>query len=265
MLRFLNVDPTTTPLPPVYGYQSHLLVPLRQALDPMLTRINGLDEYITIAKKQCHFPSKHGLTRDESASIYIYTMDWGKQSLYRLLNEMLRVKDRSVLAPWYGYLKLLDTALKKLPSVQENLWRGINLDIAKNFKEGQEVSWWALSSCSSSLKVVKQFLGSTSTLFMIEAKNGKPISEYSSFGDENEVILGIGTHLRVKSDALGHTSMNVVHLLELTGDESEAALTPEVSHIHLDMSSSKSSGEWITSEMANDSVPFFYHQDMYNS
>jgi hypothetical protein len=226
MLRFTNVDPKPTRLPPVYGYRTHPLLPLRQALDPVLSRINELDEFIKVAKNECHFPSEHDLTRDESASIYLYTMDWGEQSLYRVLNEALREKDRSVLVPWHGYLKLFNTALQKLPSHDMNLWRGINVDITKNYKEGEELTWWSYNSCSSAVKVMKQFLGPISTLLMVEAKNGKLISAYSNFPDENEVILGLGTRLRVVSDALSDPSLNVVHLLELSDTSGEELSAP---------------------------------------
>jgi hypothetical protein len=225
MLRFTNVDERPTRLPPVYAYRTHPLLPLQQALDPILSKIDGLDEYIKVAKDACHYPSEHDLTREESASIYLYTMDWGEQSLYRVLNAALRVKDRSVLVPWHGYLKLLDTALKKLPSLHMNLWRGINLDIRKNFKEDEKLTWWSFNSCSSAIKVVKQFLGPVSTLLMVEARNGKDISVYSNFPKEKEVILGLGTRLRVVSDVLDHASLNVVHLVELS-DENEEELSP---------------------------------------
>jgi hypothetical protein len=221
MLRFTNVDQKPIRLPPVYGYRNHPVLPLRQALDPIVPRIQELDYYIRIAKTECHFPSEHGLTRDESAAVYLYTMDWGEQSLYRELNKILRVEDRSVLIPWYGYLKLFDTAVQKLPNGQMNLWRGINVNVSENFKEDDEMTWWTLSSCSSSLKVVESFLGPTSTLFMIEAKNGKDISAYSNFPTEKEIILCLGTRLRVASDMLGHSSLNVVHLLEFNDEEEE--------------------------------------------
>jgi hypothetical protein len=226
MLRFTNVDPKPTRLPPVYGYRTHPLLPLRQALDPILSQISELDGFIKDAKNACHFPSEHGLTRDESASIYLYTMDWGEQSLYRVLNKALRVADRSVLVPWHGYLKLFNTALQKLPSHHMILWRGINVDITKNYKEDQELTWWTFTSCSSAVKVVKQFLGLVSTLLLVEAKNGKLISVYSNFPDENEVILGLGTRLRVVSDALDHSSVNVLHLLELSDTSGEELSAP---------------------------------------
>ena len=243
MLRFTNVDHTMRKLPPIYGYQSHPLLSLRKALNPILSRIDRLDEYITIANRECHFPSEHGLTGDESASIYIYTMDWGEQSLYRVLNETLRVEDRSVLVPWNGYLKLFDTALKKLPSVQESLWRGVNSNVAFAFKKNQNPTWWAISSCSSSVDVVKKFLGETSTLFMIEAKNGKSISAYSKFKQENEVILWLGTRLRMKSGVLDHPSISVVHLLETTDSDGDADLARAMWNIELDESVRRSSGE----------------------
>ncbi|CAF0965329.1 unnamed protein product [Adineta steineri] len=242
MLRFTNVDHKSIRLSPVYGYRTHPLLPLRQALEPILQRINQLDEFIQIAKSECHFPSEHGLTREESAAIYIYTMDWGEQSLYRVLNGLLRIKDRTVLVPWHGYLKLFDTALKKLPSHHISLWRGVNVDISKNFKEGEELTWWNITSSSSLVKVVKQFLGQSSTLFLIEAKNGKLISAYSSFPGENEVILGLGTQVRVVSDPLGSSSLNVVHLIELL-DENDEELSSSLSNTNIGTSTNTQNGK----------------------
>ncbi|CAF0879741.1 unnamed protein product [Adineta steineri] len=235
MLRFTNVDHKPTRLSPIYGYHTYPLLPLRQALEPILQHIDQLDEFIQIAKTECHFPSEHGLTREESAAIYIYTMDWGEQSLYRVLNGLLRIKDRTVLVPWHGYLKLFDDALKKLPSHHINLWRGVNVDISKNFKKGEELTWWNITSSCSLVNVVKQFLGPSSTLFLIEAKNGKLISAYSNFPAENEVILGLGTRVRVVSDALDSSSLNVVHLMELL-DENDDELSSPISIMNIDTS-----------------------------
>jgi hypothetical protein len=148
-------------------------------------------------------------------------MDWGDQSLYQVLNAVLRIRDRSVLVPWHGYLKLFDSALKKLPSLDICLWRGINVDVSQNFKKGEELTWWSFSSCSPSVYVIQQFLGPVSTLLMIQAKNGKSISVYSNFPEENEVILGLGTRLRVRSNALDHPSFKIVHLVELSSDNEE--------------------------------------------
>ena len=153
-------------------------------------------------------------------------MDWGEESLYRVLNKALRVEDRSVLVPWHGYLKLFSIALQKLPSLHTNLWRGVNFDISQNYKEKAELTWWSFNSCSWAVNVIKQFLGSTSTLFLIEAKNGKLISDYSNFPAEKEVILGLGTRLRVASDPLNHSLVNLVHLVELSDASGEELSSP---------------------------------------
>lgn len=111
MLRFVDVDPIQTRLPPVYGHRVQALLSLREALDPIVQKYSELEEFIRIAKNECHFPSEHGLTREESASIYIYTMDWNDKSLFRLFNTALRETSRLALHPWLAYLQLFDTAL----------------------------------------------------------------------------------------------------------------------------------------------------------
>ncbi|CAM4928333.1 unnamed protein product [Rotaria socialis] len=117
MNRFTDIESKPIQLPPVYGYLSHPLLPLEKALEPIASQINQLSRYKKIAINECHFPSEHGLTRDESAAVYL-----------------------SSLKPWFGYLKLFDTAIQKLPTVRKNLWRGVSKDIAKNFKKGDEFS-----------------------------------------------------------------------------------------------------------------------------
>ncbi|CAM2711041.1 unnamed protein product [Rotaria socialis] len=225
MSRFMYIEQKTIRLPPVHGYRTHPLLPLRQALDPIISQIDKLEKSITVAKSECHFPSEHGLTREESAAIYLYTMEWDEQSLYKVLNATLRDQNRSLLIPWHGYLKLFDTALKKLPSRQMNVWRGIKGEVSKKYEENDEETWWYFSSCSSSLKVVKEFLGPVSTLFMIEVKNGKDISAYSSIQNEKEIILSLGTRVKV-GDALNHDSMNVIHFRELENDDVEELPSP---------------------------------------
>ncbi|CAF2065347.1 unnamed protein product [Rotaria magnacalcarata] len=240
MHRFTDIESTSKRLPPVYGYLTHQLLPLQEALKPISSQVDQLDRFSRIAKNECKFPSEHGLTRDESAAIYLYTMEWGEDSFYKVINRYLRAEDRSTLQPWFGYLKLFDTAVQKLPTVRKNLWRGIAADIAKNFKNGHEFTWWAISSCSTSVNIIKDFLGSNSTLFLIEAVNGKDISGYTNFPKESEVILCPGTRLRVVSDPLDHAPMRVVHLQEIS-DEAEDQLTSSFDAMSVASSSEKKS------------------------
>lgn len=221
MQRFTSLEFFSPELSPVREYENNVVVSLRVALAPIQHQIEDLDRYISWAMSVCYHPSSEKLTRDESAAIYLYTMDWGSNSLYCLLNDALRVKDRRVLTPWNGFLKLFNNALNKLPSVAMNVWRGVNVDMAKNYREGTEVTWWTINSCSKSLKAIEKFIKPTSksTVLLVEGKNVKEISKYSCLPEEEEVILRLGTKLRVKCDILEQPSMNIVHLLEITDDD----------------------------------------------
>ncbi|UJR18627.1 hypothetical protein I4U23_005535 [Adineta vaga] len=93
-------------LPAIYGYRSAKLVSLEESLQPIQLHIHQLPFYVQTAKKRCHFPSEHGLTCDESASIYIYTMEWGETSLYRVLNKVLRDENRDALTIYQLFEKI---------------------------------------------------------------------------------------------------------------------------------------------------------------
>ena len=236
MNRFGDIDFSTKELPPVYGYHSQKLVSLEKALELIVSQIDELPRYIKLAKRHCHYPSEHGLTHDESASIYIYTMEWDETSLYRVLNKILRSENRQELKIWFPYLKLFDTALNKLPTVKEVIWRGVALDIGKNFSKSQIVTWWSVNSCSSSVDVIKTFLQNNkkSTLFLIEAKNGKKVTGYTEYENEAEVILTIGTQLRVKSNSLEHHGvLNVVHLIEVDDNNDETNIASAMNQMQV--------------------------------
>ncbi|CAF4737284.1 unnamed protein product, partial [Rotaria socialis] len=121
--RFVAIDASLKNVSPIHGYESESLVSIEEALKDVESLINDLPSRIKVAREKCHFPSEHGLTQDESASIYIYTMEWGNSSLYRVLNKALRSKKRQALKTWFPYLKLFDVALNKLPGAKEVVWR----------------------------------------------------------------------------------------------------------------------------------------------
>jgi hypothetical protein len=104
------------------------------------------------------------------------------------------------------------------------MWRGVPNDISDQFKNGQVVTWWSISSCSQSLHVIKDFLdsGSNSTLLMIEAINARDVSSYSYYPNEDEVLLGLGTELRMKGGTLQHHGgLNIIQLVQLRDDDDE--------------------------------------------
>ncbi len=248
MNRFGDIDISFKRLPPVYGYHSQKLVSLEKALELIVSQIDELPRYIKIAKQHSHYPSEHGLTHDESASVYIYTMEWDETSLYRVLNEALRSENRQNLKIWFPYLKLFDTALNKLPTVQEVVWRGVPLDIGKNFSKNQLLTWWSINSCSSSVDVIKRFLENNkkSTIFLIEAKNGKKVSGYTEYENEDEIILTLGTRLHVKSNSLEYLGgLNVVHLIEIDENNDEKIVTSAMNDMKV---AEKSSNKGASSE-----------------
>ncbi|CAF4039247.1 unnamed protein product [Rotaria sp. Silwood1] len=235
MNRFGDIDASFKRLPPVYGYHAEKLVSLEEALQAIKAHINGLPHFIKIAKQYCHFPSEHGLSHDQSAAVYIYTMEWGETTLYRVLNKALRSENRQALKIWFPYLKLFDTALDLLPTVKEGVWRGIPLDICKNFTKNQTLTWWSFNSCSSSVNVIKNFLGgeNNATLFLIETFNGKKISGYTEYENEDEIILRMGNRFRVKSDILKQSNGSyLVHLIEL-GDNNDQPLASDINQLKL--------------------------------
>ncbi|CAF1574546.1 unnamed protein product [Didymodactylos carnosus] len=114
------VDEPRTMLPPIDGYQHVLLMPLERAVQSL--EIFDLLTKVHIAKSNCQ-KLTGSLTQDEAASIYLYTMEWSpkNQCLYYLLNHALRYERGEKFKRWFPYLKLLLTALYKLPSVKGTL------------------------------------------------------------------------------------------------------------------------------------------------
>ncbi|CAF5094180.1 unnamed protein product, partial [Rotaria sp. Silwood1] len=87
----------------VDGYLNEPIVSLEEALEPVARTIIGLPTYIEEAKAKCHYPSKHGLSRDESAAIYIYTMPLKKKTFFDHFQEAWNSRSRSTMKPWVKY------------------------------------------------------------------------------------------------------------------------------------------------------------------
>ena len=182
-------------LMPIDGYQHMPLVSLQQAVEPLITQLPLIKRYADVAKLRCGDKPPDGLTADQSSSIMLYTMEWTprEQCLYFALNAALRDVDRDKLKLWFPYLRLILTALSRLPSISRTVYRGVHKDLNSEYTKGEIVTWWALSSCTLSLEVLKrdQFLGQTGTrtMFAIACTTGKDISRHSYYRKENEVLL----------------------------------------------------------------------------
>ncbi|CAF1185276.1 unnamed protein product [Adineta steineri] len=221
--RFTDIELENKRLPACFGYLTWKLLSLEDAMKEIQGFLEEINRFVKLAKKYCTYPNDHNLTKDESAAIYIYTMEMSHDSsVYRILNQTLRAEDRSKVLPWFGYLKLLDSATSKLPKFRGTIFRGINKDVTKSFKKNQKITWWSISSCSTSVDVISSFISksSSSTLFHIKCLNGKSISSFTCYPNENEVILMPGTIFEVVSDPLNHHGgLNIIHLKEISDDD----------------------------------------------
>lgn len=196
---------------PIYGYQHLPVVSLEQAVKTIIPIFPTVEKYIPLAKQNCH-QSSSLLTLDESAAIYLYSMPIG---FFTCLNEYLRAENRDALKPWFLFLKLFINALEKLPSCHLTAWRGVTADVGSIFAENDMQTWWSVNSCSKAPNVVEMYLGDSGTVFAIDATNGKDISAFSSFQEEQEIILMPGSRFRVKSKALNFkNTLFIVHLEE---------------------------------------------------
>ena len=152
------------------------------------------------------------LTSDESAAVYLYTMD---SPFYRALNQALRAENPQALEPWSAYLNLLITALRKLPPCSTTMWRGVAGEIASEFSQNTIHTWESITSCSLEINVGACFAGEKSILFCINAIHGKGITKYSEFQGEREIILMPGTRLQVQSTSFDlNNGFYIVHLNE---------------------------------------------------
>ncbi|CAF4619146.1 unnamed protein product, partial [Rotaria sp. Silwood2] len=205
--RFTDVynEPVDHLLSPIKGYQDMPPVPLAETIEPISGFFNEIEDNVFVALHNCQNPAD-GLTQDESASIHLYTMQFdGGPSLYLILNQSLRAKNREELKPWFSFLKLFLAALYKLPSKSGTVWRGVR----------------GVSSCTTHIEVLEseQFLGKHGqrTLFSIECMNGKSVAAHSYFKHaEKEIILMPGSYFEVIGQLNPAPELHIIQLKEIT-------------------------------------------------
>lgn len=206
---------------PIGGYENMPLVPPDIAVEPLISRLPGIEKHANTAKQRCQNPPADGLTIDESASIILYTMGWTPHTtcLYFVLNETLRSKSRAELEPWLLYLKLFLTALSRLPSVRQHVYRGVQRDFLNHYLGKKVITWWGFSSCTLSINVLQSslFFGTqgTRTLFNIDCYSGKDIQKHSYFRKEAEILLLAATQFEVVGYLNASDGVNIIQLKEI--------------------------------------------------
>src|SRR5690348_15558139 len=101
----LQDEKTSKVLGPIIGYAQEPLLPLRDACEPLINIVDDILKYVVIALDATPNDPPDNLTKNEAASIYLYTLEWegDQKSLYSVLNCTLRIADRQHLQPWFKY------------------------------------------------------------------------------------------------------------------------------------------------------------------
>lgn len=196
----------TNPVDLIDGYnnQSDDLT-LKKALEGFDDQITDLSENINKALNKCAFPNDLGLTRDQSAAIYIRSMHWPGKTLNDLLEETWEsAKDPSTMRCWFPYLKLLISALEQFPDVEGEIWQGIEFDATRDekFKKKPPNLFTSLGLGAPSIGAVKRHLrknDNTKRIILIGYKGveAKDITEYIENSDQPTTCLLPGLKIDV--------------------------------------------------------------------
>jgi hypothetical protein len=149
------------------------------------------------------------------AAITLYTAQfYNGESLYGVLNKLMRDADRSKIKRVAKYVWLLMHALELCPPYKGHMvFRGFK-GLIVGYVAGKTCCWVQFSSTASSVEVQNEFLGQEGqrTLFSIELTTGRAreISQYSFYPQEQEVLLPANTMLKVVAVLnMGHELSNV--------------------------------------------------------
>lgn len=223
-LRVKDVDRTLPFLPPVTGIKNTPLSSIADATRPLWLIVNGLEQGAIYAKEFADRllltgPDPHGLTCDEIAAIYLYTLEF----IYAVLNRALRSVNRKQCKPYFPYLRLLLNGLEKLPAYAGTVYRGVKLDLSEVYRVGEETHFWAFSSATQDGAVLEDesFLGSVGdrSLLCIDQMSGRDVSRYSAYQSEKEMLLLPGYKYRIMNcTALpGSSGFRLYNLKQMPG------------------------------------------------
>ncbi len=119
-------------------------------------------------------------------------------------------------------MKLLLTALHKIPPSANTLYRGVAKSLAQlpqKLEKGKSVVWWAVTSTASHVSVLEnpQFMGQSGPrcLFTIKATSARDIQRYSAMGStEREFVLPPGSCFVVEDILDAGSGLSIVQLVE---------------------------------------------------
>ncbi|CAF1155484.1 unnamed protein product [Adineta ricciae] len=210
---------TRNPLELMTGYDEVAPSSLEEALEPFSNDNYRLQYYIKEAKKKCYCPVGSILTRDESAAIYLYTMQLGSHELDRQLQAAFDSQDRSVLRPWFKYLNLLRSACDKLPENDGNIWQVTlnNENIRKKLASNQLLPLYTVFGTGMLSRTDidnyrQQHPDKPLFATVLEGVKGKKLGNYSADEHKSAMILPGSKMSSMDSFSNDGTGLIVMHL-----------------------------------------------------
>ena len=244
--------------PPILDLKDVPTLSLEKAVHPVKEQIKIIGKMVTEAKRR-KMDLADGLSRDETASIYLYTTEHKipQNNVFMRLNKALYSNSQISLEAWRPYLKLFIAALDKLPSVNCTVYRAGKGDLTGKYKVDSLWWWWGFNSCVNSKLNIDRIIGSSGarTVFRIECFNGKDISKHSTSKNGTEILLMPSTRLRVTKITKFPKGLVVIRLSEETNlDDENTPVDTASSSICATTSSKKVNTT--TSNQANGKISF---------
>ncbi|CAF1404602.1 unnamed protein product [Adineta ricciae] len=222
--RFLDVtEELLEILPPIEKLEDTPTFSLDQAivsLEAVVPDIKLMLETI----QSIHSKPEDALSRDESNSIWLYTLEWepSQISVSNLLNETLRCEDRRKLEPWLPFLRLFLTAFSHLPSANFTIYRGANMDLSAKYRVGEKITWWGFSSCINKTNHMERKLNLNKsgkrTLFSIDSFSARDIRRFSMQENNEQVLLPPGSQFLVINSFDKGRGFHMIELKEIQSE-----------------------------------------------
>jgi hypothetical protein len=219
--RLQEVKDEGVELPPLEGILSAPMPTFSVAAAPILRLLPTLETKVgqaAVFARMCVTAGRAGrLSEDEVAAFYLYTTE---SPFYRRLNVALRDADRSHVDPYRPYLRLFFSAVSHLDGQRPPLYRGVAMDLSPRYPVGRVVTWWGVSSCTTSLQIAREFLGTRGkrTLFEVVPQAAVGIRAFSAFTEEEEYVLPPGTRLKVADVKAEKGGLCTIRLEEQVGE-----------------------------------------------
>lgn len=205
---------------PLDGYQNVPVFTIDKAAVSLKPSIENIDQLIWMVKQNCEEPPSN-MSQSEAAAIMLLTTTWPEKEtcFATILNKTLATEDPQHILPWLPYIKLVFTALAKVPTIKKIVYRGLNSNVSAKFPKDSSTHSWEFSLCTPSIKALEdeETFGKSGprTLFTIECQTGKDISPYAFETDKQAILLLPGRRLKVVSSLNAGEQLHIVQMLEI--------------------------------------------------